>query len=204
MTETTSGGAEDVADSRGWYEVVQGEVVLQGDLLAGFPVPRIVDGASWPIQPGAVLKAEFQISDVVVLTQSCDLENDKIDDILLAQTIPWPDAVNSEVARGNMVVKSKRFREALVAGNVPNFALLHNREQPPGLPWSVVSFSRLFTAPKAFLVRFAADAGPRLRLRSPYREHLAQAFSRFFMRVGLPHDAKGFLSEGEIASKGGG
>jgi hypothetical protein len=27
---------------------------------------------------------------------------------------------------------------------------------------------------------------PRLRLRSPYREHLSQASARFFMRVGLP------------------
>ncbi len=27
---------------------------------------------------------------------------------------------------------------------------------------------------------------PRLRLLPPYREHLSQAFARFFMRVGLP------------------
>jgi len=31
---------------------------------------------------------------------------------------------------------------------------------------------------------------PRLRLRPPYREHLSQAFARFFMRVGLPTDIK--------------
>lgn len=33
-------------------------------------------------------------------------------------------------------------------------------------------------------------------LPSPYREHLAQALARYFMRVGLPHDAQGFISEG--------
>ena len=36
-----------------------------------------------------------------------------------------------------------------------------------------------------------ADArrlGNRLRLCPPYREHLAQSFARFFMRVGLPID----------------
>jgi hypothetical protein len=28
--------------------------------------------------------------------------------------------------------------------------------------------------------------GKRLRLLPPYREHLSQAFARFFMRIGLP------------------
>jgi len=34
--------------------------------------------------------------------------------------------------------------------------------------------------------------GNRLRLLPPYREHLAQAFARFFMRVGLPADIPKF------------
>ncbi|MHB1424077.1 MAG: hypothetical protein ACYC3I_12945 [Gemmataceae bacterium] len=66
------------------------------------------------------------------------------------------------------------------------------------MPWSVVDFHRLFTLPKMFVSRFAANVGPRLRLRSPYREHLAQAFARYFMRVGLPHDARVFEKEGDV------
>jgi len=34
--------------------------------------------------------------------------------------------------------------------------------------------------------------GYHLRLLSPYREHLSQAFARFFMRVGLPVDIPPF------------
>jgi hypothetical protein len=34
--------------------------------------------------------------------------------------------------------------------------------------------------------------GRRLRLLPPYREHLSQAFARFFMRVGLPVDIPPF------------
>ena len=30
----------------------------------------------------------------------------------------------------------------------------------------------------------------RIRVLPPYREHLSQAFARFFMRVGLPQDIK--------------
>src|SRR5262249_39772943 len=42
------------------------------------------------------------------------------------------------------------------------------------------------------------DTAEELRLHSPYREHLAQAFARYFMRVGLPHDARAFEKEGDV------
>ncbi len=32
--------------------------------------------------------------------------------------------------------------------------------------------------------------GARVRLLSPYKEHLSQAFARYFMRVGLPRPLK--------------
>ncbi len=38
----------------------------------------------------------------------------------------------------------------------------------------------------------AVRRSPRPRLLPPYREHLAQAFARFFMRVGLPVDIPAF------------
>lgn len=52
--------------------------------------------------------------------------------------------------------------------------------------------------PKNFIQEQLTHLGIRLRLLSPYREHLAQNFSRYFMRVGLPHDAKEFIDEGKI------
>src|SRR5262245_33467491 len=51
----------------------------------------------------------------------------------------------------------------------------------------IVDFHDLFTVPRAFLeTLLRRRQQPRLRLRPPYREHLSQAFARFFMRVGLP------------------
>jgi hypothetical protein len=38
----------------------------------------------------------------------------------------------------------------------------------------------------------AAEQGDGIRLLPPYREHLAQAFARFFMRVALPVDIPDF------------
>ena len=47
--------------------------------------------------------------------------------------------------------------------------------------------------PRAFLEDLIAERGTkRLRLLPPYREHLSQAFARFFMRVGLPVDIPPF------------
>jgi hypothetical protein len=64
----------------------------------------------------------------------------------------------------------------------------------PGLERGVrvVDFRQLFSLPLAFVRKRAALAGPRLRLLPPYREHLAQAFARYFMRVGLPIDIPPF------------
>jgi hypothetical protein len=105
----------------------------------------------------------------------------------------WSDRTETGTRRSNRA----NFGAALIAGNIPGLSLLHKRDTPPTLPWSVVEFHRLATLPKAFASTFAAGLGPRLRLRPPYREHLSQAFARFFMRVGLPHDAKTFEQEGK-------
>jgi hypothetical protein len=52
----------------------------------------------------------------------------------------------------------------------------------------IVDFGRVFSLPMEYVQRHAENQGSRLRLRPPYREHLSQAFARFFMRVGLPQN----------------
>jgi len=51
-----------------------------------------------------------------------------------------------------------------------------------------VDFHRIYTVPKAYLKQIALNNKFRIRLLPPYREHLSQAFARYFMRVGLPVD----------------
>ena len=51
----------------------------------------------------------------------------------------------------------------------------------------LVDFHEIFTVPRSFLESLLQQRNAlRLRLLPPYREHLSQAFARFFMRVGLP------------------
>jgi len=181
-----------------WFEVTEGFNLLQGDVLPN--CPRFVpDGElKWPIPAESRLGLRADLIDLIVLTQSCDLENNKVEEVLLARVVAWPDVVRDEVRRGNETIKSGKFRKQLIEGAIPALSLLHKREQEPRLAWSVVAFHWLSTLPKPFLSSFAASLSPRPRLRSPYREHLAQAFARYFMRVGLPHDARAFEKEGDV------
>ncbi|HWG45186.1 MAG TPA: hypothetical protein VN688_20650 [Gemmataceae bacterium] len=181
-----------------WFEVTEGTDLLQGDILPNCPL-FVPDGElTWPLPEHSRLGLRADLVDLIILTQSCDLANNKVAEVLLARVVAWPDVVRDEVRRGNEAIKSSRFRKQLVEGSVPALSLLHKRASEPRLDWSVVAFQRLSTLPKIFLGEFAATLGPRLRLRSPYREHLAQAFARYFMRVGLPHDARAFEKEGDV------
>jgi hypothetical protein len=181
----------------GWYDLVEGAELLQGDLLSNCSILIPTEKPCWPLIPNSQIALEARKFDVIVMSQSCDLVNDKIEDVLLAQVITWSSTVRDESQKGNEGIKSSKFRKSLVEGGVPSLSLLHKRLDEPKLEWSVVDFRHLFIQPKAYVRSFAASLGPRLRLRSPYREHLAQAFARYFMRVGLPHDAKAFEKEGD-------
>jgi hypothetical protein len=87
--------------------------------------------------------------------------------------------------------KGKKGREKYIArlsrGEIPRYHLLPecNIEQ-----WErkvrVIDFQNVYGLPYQFVTNFANKNGKRLRLLPPYREHLSQAFARFFMRVGLP------------------
>lgn len=87
---------------------------------------------------------------------------------------------------------STTIREDLRRGNLPGYHLLNDTVQDGiQLGLGIVDFHEVYTAPTSHLREFAAKCGKRLRLRPPYREHLGQAFARFFMRVGLPVDIPG-------------
>ena len=180
-----------------WYSIIHGGGLMQGDIIKQCPVP-LVDIPAWPLPDDFEADVDIFTYDLVILSQSCDLENEKIEEVILAQIIDWEAYRSEAIRQGKEHVKSTNFRRALVAGNVPNLSILHKHEDPPTMNWSIVDFHRIFVLPKSLVSAVIAASGPRLRLEPPYREHLAQAFARYFMRVGLPHDAKDFIQEGKI------
>lgn len=171
--------------SSDWWQVVHGAELAQGDLLKDCPVFRIES----PDGDEAVVTVEEH--DVIVLTQSCDLENGKVDDVLVARVVDYVGLVAREGA-SKPHIKSSDFRNAAVANTLTAYLLLHERAGDPSMGWALVDFHNLFSVPKAVLSSFAEHAGDRLRLSVPYREHLAQSFARYMARVGLPVSPEGF------------
>lgn len=174
-----------------WYEVVRGSTLEQGDILTRCPVPVIQ--STLEVGEGGEISAEIEKHDVCVLTQSCDLLNKKAKTVLLGAVVAWPKVV--ETAPSDLAFHKEKGRRKVQQGAILNFCLLHRRRLEPRMQWSVVDFRTLFTLPPALVEAHAERQGQRLRLKPPYKEHLAQAFARFHMRVGLPHDARTFITD---------
>ena len=89
----------------------------------------------------------------------------------------------------NEYYNSSQGRENLRQGKEPAYHLLNfYKSDKIDFPLTVVDFHRIYTIPKEFIQEIALSQNERLRLLPPYREHLSQAFARYFMRVGLPID----------------
>lgn len=171
-----------------WYEIVDGkEPIQQGDFISSCPVvipPAQVESTI----KGAKINVEIIEYDVTIMSQSCDLVQEKLDLVLVCPI--WP---LSEFENKSGFFKSKDGKESLRKGNVPGYHLLKkceiNRFKTNNL---VVDFRSVYSVPFDFIIDLAQKRGERVRLLPPYREHLSQAFARFFMRVGLPVDIPPF------------
>ena len=171
-----------------WYHLVTGDSLEQGEFLEAFPVfrpPPELD--SWEEASSAFF--EFEDRDVVVVSQTCDLVKgrEKLSEVLLC---PIWDLSNFAVDNHLATAKG---REEARRGQLPSVHSLAKCELP-GVSRTVrvVDFRQVFSLPLGFARHQAEKTGKRLRLGSPYREHLAQAFARFFMRIGLPLDIPPF------------
>lgn len=116
------------------------------------------------------------------MTQSCDLENGKVDFVALC-----PIYALVEFEQANHSFTQKGAWEKVRKGRVEGLYLLGSPREPSNNREAlVVDFREIYSLPFSFLSRHAEQQSERWRLKSPYLEHFSQAFARFFMRVGLP------------------
>jgi hypothetical protein len=170
-----------------WYkEVSDTAEVMQGDLLVGCPIPypnRAVYDAILN-ENTSVLDDPLEVKEanLVILSQACDLVNNKVDTVVLCAY--WP---LSHLVKNDSYYQASGAKESLRQGKEPAHHLIHKYESESiQLDYSVVDFRQIYTLPKDYLARVVSEKKFRLRLLSPYREHLSQSFARYFMRVGLP------------------
>jgi hypothetical protein len=190
-----------------WYSEVSSDSPLtQGDIIEACPVVVFrstldlsgvtdLEGLLTALQPSVGLE---QVR-VIVMTQACDLEHQKVRSVILCPVYHlseyrayWEEAERRDNQNPTPKAWSKHTAQ-IKDGMVWNLTMLAQRDgneqagDEISIPPLIVDFHEIFSLPIDFLATWVTiSRSRRLRLRPPYREHLSQAFARFFMRVGLP------------------
>ncbi len=170
-----------------WYTLIdKNSQIEQGDFIPECPI--IVPPPSFNI--GEEPEVEVKLIDSIILSQSCDLVNNNIDIVLVCpnyslktflDSLPGEQAVNKKVR--NKVIENLR------KGFMPGYHLLNRFERQLD-DYQVVDFRNVYGIHIDALKNICLSLADRVRLLPPYREHLSQAFARYFMRDGLPEDIK--------------
>lgn len=187
-----------------WYETVDANSKLtQGDIILDCPIltwkseiPQLMSSQS----ELEVLQASVEAiqADVIVMTQACDLENNKVDNIIVCPHFSlsnykqdWEETMKHQ-GQNPSEKAWRRLCDDIKDGYMWNNTMLNEySSEICSMEHRIVDFHDIYTIPRRFLESLLEQRGePRLRLLPPYREHLSQAFARYFMRVGLPISVK--------------
>jgi len=173
-----------------WYAAVSGDGLEQGDILRCCPV--------FQIPPETLrldttdVKVEVFERNVIVVSQSCDLVIRHGGKCNLDEVILCPIYSKSELRSDPRFGKEEEWENAR-KGRFPGYHVLNRCELAAiRMDFMLVDLRQVYSLPVALVRQLAAAQSPRIRLLPPYREHLSQAFARFFMRVGLPVDIPPF------------
>lgn len=173
-----------------WYELISNsELITQGDILHNCQVP-VLDYSD-EISEDSTVDASITIIDGVILTQACDIENKKIQNIILCSIFTREYFEAQQTESGRTKKEIRKSLESIIKGQLPALHILNRFENEDYTQdYIIVDFKNLFSIPISYAQTIAKNNNKRLRLCPPYREHLSQAFARYFMRVGLPIDIR--------------
>src|SRR2546421_6311660 len=147
-----------------WYQSGNWSKLRQGDLLPECLVlipPADLTTLLLNLKQGDTLQGNLivQRADLIILSQSCDLENEKIQQVLLCAYFPA-----SNLSKSDRASIRREQRPAL-----------HMIEQCdlPGCEFEkqVIDFRTIYTLRKDFVIAYALTLRTRARLLPPYREH---------------------------------
>lgn len=175
-----------------WYTVVkESDNLTQGDIILNFPIARV---SNYPellaLENDEEFEGELDIeyTDLIVVTQPCDLGQAKpnMENVILCRIY---DADLSGFDKGKL--------SEIVKGSRPQFYLLNDYSdfkyedkdfKVDGFNLHIVNFNQIESISVGALKKYVQKIPQRLRLLPPYREHLSQAFAKYFMIIGLPSD----------------
>jgi hypothetical protein len=154
------------------------EPLYQGDIIDSCPL------IFWECfeQGDEVIRKPQEIDvRVVVLTQSCDLDNKRSTRVQVG-VVHETDFL---VQQG--VLKAKTIREHVRLHKMFGWYFL---QQSDLLPESIIDFRDIHTVSRVLIEDLVAKGNRICTLVSPYREHMAKHFADTFSRVALPNPPK--------------
>jgi hypothetical protein len=152
------------------------EPLDQGDLIDDCPVASITQ-----MHVGRVDQSryDFDLHRVIVLTQTCDLAMDKTKSVVVASVFDAQAMIDAGL------VKAADVKGPIRTGR--SFGLYFLPAKPDAsIGEMIVDLRRLHTVGIEFFDALRLAGKRRLRLLTPYREHLAKHFADTYSRIGLP------------------
>jgi hypothetical protein len=150
--------------------------VDQGDVIDGCPLVIIAEFD--PANPSTPT-VEHAISRVVVLTQTCDLANQKVSQVIVARVLDAAELV----ASGQL--KASDVRGPIRAGRVFGWYFLPKSDDL-GVGEMIVDLRHLHTIRLDILSALSQSGRRVARVEPLYREHLNKHFADSYSRIGLP------------------
>jgi len=168
-----------------WYSnISQSDEIEQGDMIQDCPI--VIPPSK--IKEGYELDIEIKLIDSIILSQSCDLANNKIQIVLVCPYFSLKTFIEGLPENEQSKKSVKKNIENLRKGYLPGYHLLNKSDEHNIADYIVIDFRNVYGIQIESLKEIAKNIVSRQRLLPPYREHLSQAFARYFMRVGLPQD----------------
>ena len=152
------------------------EALDQADIIERVPLLEIQDFDLQHLESPTI---GCSLNRVVVLTQTCDLQQQKTNRAVVAQALDAADLVRQSI------VKATDVRGPIRTGRVWGVYFLPSSTEH-NLPEMIVDLRHVQSVPIGLLQSLCATGHRKARLRSPYREHLAKHFADTYSRIGLP------------------
>lgn len=152
------------------------DAIDQGDIIDGCPVLLI---NNFNIENLQTLDVKGPLGRVLVLTQTCDLANEKNRQAVCAVVYEAPYLVERQLLKAEQIRGQVRTGRVFGWYYLPASAAL-------GLPEMIVDFRQLHTVPMELLTALCQRSQRRARVQPLYREHLAKHFADTYSRIGLP------------------
>jgi hypothetical protein len=177
-----------------WYEIVgETDELEQGDFIDDFEVlvPTYIPNEAEINTPNYRAKGISNKYDVVIVSQSCDLSNEKLEYVLLCPRINYSQYIELNKHFGAKAIANNL--QNIERGWQPKYCMLNKCDLPDlSCEIQLVELGTVYSVPYDIFRQMVKPYRKRLRLLSPYKEKLAQAFAYYYMRVALPINIEKF------------